>query len=46
MAGEPQRVVLSIQCWHSGTVAVLMFLSKVPVERGGRFGCGCWLTFN
>lgn len=26
MAGEPQRVALSIQCLHSGTVAVPMFL--------------------
>ena len=28
MAGEPQRVVLSIQCWHSGTGDVPM----LPVE--------------
>jgi hypothetical protein len=36
MAGDPQRVVLSIQCWHSWTVAVPMFLSKPPVECGWR----------
>ena len=37
MAGDPQRVALSIQCWHSGTVAVPMFLSKSSLECGRAF---------
>src|SRR5580700_785242 len=44
MAGEPQRLVLSIQCWHSGTVTVLMFLSTPRVEcvRRSRFRAVLW----
>jgi hypothetical protein len=35
MAGDPQRVVLSIQCWHSATLAVTtMFLSRASLGYG------------
>jgi hypothetical protein len=34
MAGDPQRVALSIQCWHSKPGAVPVFLSKSRVECG------------
>src|SRR6266581_779750 len=46
MAGDPQRVALSIQCWHSGTVAVPMFLSSRQLSAAGGFGCGCWFSFQ
>ena len=46
MAGDPQRVVLSIQCWHSGTVAVPMFLSEPPVKCGGRSWLGVPASFQ
>src|SRR5580698_6410683 len=43
MAGHPQRVALalSIQCWHSGTMAVAIFSPSRGLRGDCGIGCGC-----
>jgi hypothetical protein len=47
MAGDPQRVVLSIQCWHSATLAVPIFsLYAVGEVRWVVLGGAAGLPFS
>src|SRR5580698_10499353 len=45
MAGEPQRVALSIQCWHRGTLAIPILSPAAAIECDGRLGGGRCFSF-